>query len=210
MLDTRETLDKGRRFIVNIETKVNVPQAIADGTCKDKNNPKEIEKVSRQQADYIDWVWVKHERPGVSYKIHIESGRIQMGHGRWYNCPTDHSVSMLEHEFSHAPLNIKHSLDKHINIWLPQKHKRDGILNIYQQRLRISNTDSRPEYYNKSHLNHDIYITKTTFPDMSLSTCSRKCELFVDFTEDWSNCVGALIKESDDNIIPSLDHVRPL
>lgn len=218
MLDSVDTLDD-TRVVVNVRTVCNIPQALAEGIIKDAQDPSDLKKAMKQSSDYMDVVWYKQTNPDVHFLIHVESGDLHFPDdkslfrpgGRWYRNQSK-ATHIREHQFSHDPINAKRDLDKHMSIWSPdQVIDRDGV-KIYQKHFEISNRDkvpsARQQYYDRGPINWDIRVSKAVTDLVSLITVSRKCELHVDYTKNWKHCQGALIRQSDQNRLDTIDQIK--
>lgn len=218
MLDSVDTL-QDRRVVVNVRTVCNIPQALAEGIIKDAEDPDDLKKAMKQSSDYMDVVWCKQTNPDVFFTMHVETGDVCFPEetsifrpkGRFYH---NDSAAMLirEHEFSHDPVNAKRDLDKHMNLWCSDQVIVKDDVKVYQKRFEISNKETVPparqEYYKRGPINWDIQVSKTVTDLINISTVSRKCELYVDYMEDWKCCQGALIKQSDQNRLESIDQIK--
>jgi len=218
MIDSVDTLTDNR-LVINVRTKCNVPQALAEGIIKDVDDPNDMKKAMKQSSDYMDVVWFKQTNPYVHLIMHVENGDVHFPddksiirpNGRWYH-HDEASVPIREHEFSHEPVNAKKQLDTHMNIWCPEHViKRDHVC-VYQRHFEISNRETVPparqEYYNRSPINWDIRVSKVVTDLASVVTSSRKCELHVDYNNNWKKCQGALIRQSDQNRLESIDQIK--
>lgn len=218
MLDSVNTLND-RRVVINVRTKCNVPQALAEGIIKDASDPDDLKKAMKQSSDYMDVVWCKQTNPDVHFTMNVETGNVYfpsdvslfrpMGRCFYNKLPP---IMIREHEFSHDPVNAKRDLNKHIDIWNPKQMIKHAQTKIYQQRFIISNRDNVPitrqQYYKRGPINWDIHVSKVITDLVKITTVSRKCELYVDYSKEWKNCQGALIRQSDQNKIQSIDQLK--
>ena len=182
MLDSEQSLKDNVRVVVNIQTRTNIAQAAAEGISR--------ADAEREHSDYIEWVWIRHFNPGYICKIHIESGHVHLNN-RQFNM-TASSARMKEHEYSHN--------------WQPEHVQHHCGIQIKQQRVIISNPESNPERFNHS-INRCFNVVKLSIGPVHITTSSRKCDLHVGYAEDHTNCSGALIVQSDDNQIDSLEFI---
>lgn len=221
MFDTVDTLPGENRLVINARTKINLPQAIAEGIVEDAGDPKEIEKALVQSADYLETVWVKMLKPDIEMFIHIESGDIEVL-SPVVEKYTDRfpSVKLKEHQFNHPPVHAKCLMDQHQELWMADRPVHLDDIHLYQQRFEIFNRTSeynlpeqRIEYYNREEINWNIMVTKIIIPFMKIVTISRKCELLLDFQKDWKKCAGAVVRQHAENQLPdepsSLKLIKP-
>ena len=209
MLDTGDT--RSFRLIINVQTKTNVPQAIAEKLCTNLTHEERVVHASRPSSDYLDIIWVKQIKPQFEYSIHIESGVVKFGNGDTYTpCKEIH---MKEHEWSHNQHGLTHDMISGSKLWdIPVVQR--GSFKLISANINISNVhldtqpDGRREYYNRSTINHQLKCTMVHHPLVTLHTCSRKCDVRFDLHASWLGCTGALIEKSDDNQIPSLRYIR--
>lgn len=205
MLDTINVLSN--RLIVNVQTRCNVQQAVAENLCPNLTHEQRVKHASKPSSDYIDLIWMKQFQV-FECVISIESGKIEFDDGSCYH--PDQTIHMKEHQFNNRPDGVRHNLLKHKDAW-DMNVSKHGQLDILTKHIHISNIDdvppARQEYYKRSSINHEITCTMITHPDITIHTCSRKCDLQVDFVHDWVNCTGALIQQSDLNRRDHLKHV---
>ena len=218
MLDSMDTLTDNR-LTINVQTVCNIPQALAEGIIKDANDPDDYKKAMKQSSDYMDVVWVKQTNPHVHFIMHVESGAVHFPGEKTIFSPRgkiykqhDEITPIREHEFSHDPVNAKRQLDKHMKIWCPDQVINKNHVSVYQKHFEISNRHSVPparqEYYNRGPINWDINVSKVVTNLASIVTVSRKCELYVDYSNNWKQCQGALIHQSDKNQLDSIDQIN--
>lgn len=208
MLDTGDT--RSSRLVINVQTKTNIPQAVAENLCPKLTHEERVAYASRPSSDYLDIIWVKQIKPHFEYSIHIETGVIKFGNGDTF--APDKLLCMKEHEWSHKQHGLKHDMiemSEAFDIPVVQR----GSFEIATASINISNVhlDTQPagrrEYYNRSTINHQLKCTMIRHPLVTIHTCSRKCDVRFDFHTNWLGCTGALIQESNDNQIPGLKHI---
>ena len=183
MLDSEQSLKDNARVVINIQTCTNIAQAQAEGISR--------AQAEAEHSDYIEWVWIRHFRPGYTCKIHIESGNVCLN-DRWFDMPSD-SKHMREHQYNHN--------------WQPEHIQEHLGIQIKQQRVVITNPVSdNPERF-KHRINTHFNVAKLSIGPVHVTTCSRRCDLNVGYAEDHTKCSGALIAQSDDNQIDSLEFI---
>ena len=205
MFDTLDVMPK--RLVINVQTKTNIPQAIAENLCPDLTPEQRVAHASRPSSDYMELVWIK-QHGGFQCTINIETGEIQFANGDKYT--PDQTISMKEHEFNHQQHGARWNLLSECDTWDMNYHKR-GPIKLVSKRIHINNTTQVPpvrqQYYARSPINHKIICTMLQHPNITIHTCSRKCDLRVDVACDWRKGVGALVAESDNNTREHLRHV---
>lgn len=205
MLDTLDVLPN--RIIINTQTKINIPQAIAENLCPKLTHEQRVEHANRASSDYMEMVWIK--QPGkFQCTINIETGEIRFTDGSTYT--PDQTIYMKEHQFSHYRSGARWNLLRCCDKWEMNYHER-GPIKLMSKNIHINNITNVPparqEYYARSPINHQIKCTMLQHPSFTIHTCSRKCDLRVDVACNWRECVGALVAESDDNAREHLHHV---
>ena len=209
MLDTGDI--RSSRLIINVQTKTNIPQAIAEKLCPNLTHEERVAHASRPSSDYLDIIWVKQIKPQFEYSIHIESGVVKFGNGDTY-APCE-EIHMKEHEWSHKQHGLARDMIGGSGAFdIPVVHR--GPFEITTANINISNVHlntqptGRREYYNRSVINHQLKCTMVHHSLVTIHTCSRKCDVRFDFHAGWNGCTGALIEQSDDNQIPGLRHIK--
>jgi len=206
MFDTLDVMSN--RLVVNVQTKTNIPQAIAENLCANLTHEQRVKHASRPSSDYMELVWVKLH--GIfQCTINIETGEILFGNGTKY--APDQTISMKEHQFNHPQHGARWNLLSECDTWDMNYHNR-GPIKLMSKNIHINNTTQMPQdrqqYYARSSINHQIVCTILRHPHVTIHTCSRKCDLRVDVACDWRNSAGALVAESDDNVRDNLTHVK--
>ena len=206
MLDTCDTLSQ--RVVINIETQINVDQAIAENLCPKLTTEQRIEHAKKEHADYIKRVWVR-QYGGFQCNIHVESGEFRFGPSHSHG--PDQTIYMKEHEFSHQDHGLHRRLMRGCDKWDMNFHIK-GDIQYMAKNIHINNIKNVPpvrqQYYNRSPINHQLVCTMLKHSSYSIYTCSRKCDLHIEFEHDWQECVGALVSQSNDNQREHLRHVK--
>lgn len=208
MLDTLD--NKPWRLIINVQTKTNVEQAIAENLGPKLSHEERVKLASRPSSDYIDQVWVRQLKPHFEYVVHLETGVIRFGNGDQYTPHTQ--LYMKEHEWSHNQHGLKNDMLRAHEQWNMNVIDR-GLIQFVSNTIHITNINAeslsptRKEYYDRSPINSCLKSVMIKHPNVTVRTCSRKCDLQVSFPYDWTKCVGALIEQSDLNKRDHLKHV---
>lgn len=199
-LDTRDTLE--RRLVVNIGTRVNVEQAIAENINPRISHAERVEQAKKESSDYTETLWFRLYNPDVQFTIDVESGSIEFDDGTKYVNDAKW-IDMPEHEITNNMRDVQQSISK--MSW--HTHRDISFsLNCW----RVSNVDSNPERYNRSRINTHINHTCVYMGPLMFATCSRACCYSVgcDFPESvWRKWTGANIVQSDDNVREHLKQV---
>ena len=214
MIDSCNSLTNDR-LVVNVQTKCNIPQALAEGLIKDVDDP----KAQKQSSDYMEKAWIYHKRNGISIVMDVEDGSVAYLHEKTADTEQNKVlldrwpvVELKEHEFSHNPLYCKQHVDQFQLMWSPDRPEIDHNIETFQQRFIISNRDQvsgkRLEYYQRSPINWNIMVSKVITDHVKVSTVSRKCELHIEYRHDWTVCNGALVKKSTDNKLDHFFHIK--
>ena len=221
MIDSVDTI-QDTRVVVNVRTKCNIPQALAEGIIKNAEDPDDLKKAMKQSSDYMEIIWYQQTNPYVELTIDVESGDtnvwLDQNHTIDQTNLTDvHPIIHLkEHEFSHKPMHVKRLIDRQQEMFAPDRPFDLGPVKIYLQRFNISNRDveslpaKRKEYYNRTPINWDIMVAKAVTDTIDITTVSRKCELLINYKHAWQSCRGALINKSAENQIESLKQIKEI
>lgn len=198
MLDTQDTLQS--RIVINIETRNDVNQAIAENINPGLTRKQRIEHAKKTHADYITGVWVLDYDTADELFVDVRTGVYTYRDKKYSN--ENKWISVNEGAFKQQRCNLS------INDLCVKR----GAFHICQDKYIITNTDSRPEFYKRSKINSHIHVCKVKFSnDMYMYTSSRRCicRVTVNHEEnlDMSGWSGVLIKQSDDNKRDHLKHV---
>lgn len=200
MIDTLDTHEY--RWVINISTRTNMEQVIAEGLFSDQ--PPEIREqlAARDSSDYIDRVWVWQDSPETQFMIHVESGNIRFLQPEQLFRPDATSMQLKEFEY-------RQMYDMFMDSEIMHTHQH---VDLVQRRFSITNTHTREEYYNRHAHNRHMVVTKTRVHDrFTIKTSSRHCACDVQvLNADWSTYTGALIHESPHNRRDHLRHVIDL
>ena len=193
LVDTLDTLSN--QVVINIATRNNIEQAIAENLGPKLTHEQRIEKALKPSSDYVDKIWVYQQNTVVDYMMHVESGDIEFVDQTFAN--TSPWIELKEHEFKKS----------HIN-WIAHDHvNKHNMVRFSQNRYRISNTQSRPEYYARHVINREIMSLRTKIPGFTISCDSRKCLLNISTTHAWKQWCGAMIEKSPGNQREHLRHI---
>ena len=199
-LDTRDTLD--RRLVVNMSTRVNIEQAIAENICPEMSHAERVEQAKKGSSDYIDTLWFRLYNPGVEFTINIETGDIIFSDGTKFVCGAKYT-DMCNHEIHRNMCDIKQSLSK------MRWYKHMGV-HLAQNKWRVNDVDSNPQRFKRSRINTHITHTCVHMGMLMFATFSRKCRYTIGcgYPESvWRNWIGANVTQSDDNKRDHLKHV---
>lgn len=193
LVDTFDTLEN--RVIINIATRNNIEQAIAENLCPKLTHEQRVEKALKPSSDYTDKIWVHQQNTQIDYVMHVESGDIEFVDQTFTN--TSPWQEIKEHEFK-----------KSHNDWINNDHvNKHNMVSFSQNRYRISNTESRVEYYARHVINREIMSLRTKIPGFTILCDSRKCLLSMSTSHTWKQWSGAMIEKSPDNRREHLRHI---
>lgn len=199
-LDTKNTLE--RRLIVNIGTRVNVEQAIAENINPEMSHEERVKQAKQDSSDYIETLWFRLYNPDVQFTIDIESGDIIFGDGTKFVNDTKY-IDVPNHEIDYNVNNIDESISKmHWNV--------HNDVSFAQNSWRVCDQESNPVRFKRSRINTHVKHTCVYMGALSFATCSRTCRynLGCGFPKSvWKNWVGANVRRSDDNVREHLKQV---
>lgn len=219
MLDSVDTLSD-QHVVLNVQTKCNIPQALAEGIIQDASDAVQLKKAMKQSSDYMEIIWYRQTNPYIELTIDVESGETnvwldQNNKSDQTNLQDTHpTIHLKEHEFSHKPMQAKLLIDRQQEMLAPDRPYDLGAVKMYLQRFNISNRDNpslpdkRKEYYNRTPINWNIMVAKAVTDTIDITTVSRKCELMINYKHAWQSCRGALINKSAENQIESLEQIK--
>lgn len=185
LIDTLDTLNN--RVIINIATRNNIEQAIAENLCPKLTHEQRVAQALKPSSDYVDKIWVHQQNTVVDYVMHVESASIEFADQTFTN--TSPWTELKEHEFKKS----------HIN-WISNDHVNNhNMVSFSQNRYRITNTQSRAEYYARHVINREIMSLRTKIPGFMIWCDSRKCQINMSTSHVWKQWTGAMIEKSTHN-----------
>ena len=200
MLDTKNIIKS--RVVINMQTKYNINQAVAENLGGDISHADRMNKSMEKHSDYADILWIQHFNPGFTMRIHIESGTV---HYNDKQLPT----------YSPGRLKVKpYEYKQHLLNWSNRDMEwaQQPMLLYSHGHYEIVDWPSESnEFYRRSELNrliNNVYVVID--PVMSISTCSRRCEFNFNYLTPYETSIkfdGAMIRQSDDNILDHLEQV---
>ena len=211
LLDTLDS--RPIRTILNLETIPMPEQFAAKGHSISKNRTKFWKGLENAKKNYSNRIYIRQcntkDNLIAALTINIIDGEVSIfGSDKYiYNKdPIEISEKLLNRSFEENLLldNISH---KGINIYRQRFLIKERKLPPEQQPLNECN---RP-YYDEHEIQWNIMCTRIKLLDqLSLSTISRKAAFELHFPHNHHSCIGALVKESQSNVLRSLFEIKSL
>ena len=161
-----------------------------------------MKKCAEEHSDYSDIIWLRHFDPGFTMRIHIESGTV-------------HYNNKQLPAYSPGRLKVKpHEYKQHLYNWSDRDMEwaqQPMLLYSHGHYEIVDWPSERNEFYRRSELNrliNNVYVVID--PVMCISTCSRRCEFNFNYLTPHETNIkfdGAMIRQSDDNILDHMQHV---
>ena len=186
MLDTQKTLPS--RVVINIGTKNNVAQAVAENLNPKMTHDQRVEHAKKEHSDYIERVWIRHYDPDYEMEVHLESSELIYNDQLYVN--------------NTEWLKVKpHQWKKECDSFGPlQKHLHVNLDHIKYVHRRYHVSPGLPvEHIINTHIK-SIYVKIS--PEMYIQTHSKRCDFRFKVKNSeslWKNWTGCLIEQSDDN-----------
>ena len=197
LIDTRDTLPG--RVVINIQTRNNVEQAIAENINPNMSHAERVEQAKKPSSDYMYRVWVRHYNPDYELEIHVESSELL------YN------GQLIKNQAEWLKVQPRGWTEEHPTCGPTQKHLHVDLGHIKYVHRRYHISPGKPvEHHLNTHVK-SAYVKLS--PNIFIQTHSKSCA-FKFITQHkqctWSKWTGCQIDQSDDNKRDHLKHVLDL